>query len=195
MRFSSTPRLSSAIAACLLALGASGCQKQAGDSAVAATASSAPAGEGACRLLDTAEVSAALSAAKRGVAEHSREQYGITACQWQTDRGRFVAQYWKSTGGTAKTEASGLMVGVLDPRKAGAQGAVRYENVDGVGDQAVAAIESEDAQRGVLNDIALLVAQRGDVILVLMAPELVRDERDRALASLKALAQSAVKRL
>jgi hypothetical protein len=195
MRFISTPQLACTLATCLIALGTVGCQQKAGDNAASGTAAAAPAGGGACRLLDTSEVSAAVSDAKRGEVDKSREQYGISACVWSTERGTFVAQYWTSAGVSAKNEASGLMLGVLDPLKGSARNNVRYEEIAGVGDQAVAVVESQDAQRGVLNDFAMLVAQRGDVILVLLAPELARSDRDRALASLKALAESAVKRL
>jgi hypothetical protein len=176
----------------LLALGIAACgDKKSAD----ASAASGPAGEGACRLLSTSEVSSALSKSEPGVAEHTREQYGITACEWSTERGRFVAQYWKAENPSAKQEASGLMLGVVDPLKGSAAANVRYEDVQGVGEQAVAVIETADEGRGILSDMAMLVAQKGNVILVLIAPELTRVDRPKALQALQALGKSASEKL
>lgn len=176
----------------LLALAIAACgDKKSGDASVA----SSPAGEGACRLLSTSEVSSALSKSEPGVAEHTREQYGITACEWSTEQGRFVAQYWKAENPSAKQEASGLMLGVVDPLKGSAAAKVRYEDVQGVGEQAVAAIETADEGRGILSDMAMLVAQKGNVILVLIAPELTRVDRPKALQALKVLGKSASEKL
>jgi hypothetical protein len=155
-----------------------------------------PAAEGACRLLTSKEVDAVFAGAKKGEVDNSRQQYGISACIWSTERGTFVAQFWTSTGTHAKDEAQGLMLGALDPLKGqAARNNVRYEDVQGVGEAAVAVLETQDDQRGVLNDFAMLVAQRGNHILVLIAPELARRERGRALTQLQALGQSAANRL
>jgi hypothetical protein len=182
------------LAASLVAIAIAGCQQRevGGGPQVGSAAAST---DGACRLLETAQVSAALSGAKRGEADNSRQQYGISACEWSTGRGRFAAQYWKSEHPSAKDEASGLMVGDLDPLKGGARANVRYQAVEGVGEQAVAVVESKDAQRGILDDVAMLVVQRGNVILVLIAPELARSDRNAALRLLTALGQSAAARL
>jgi len=175
------------------------CQKQAGEASAATApvgAKSAAASGGACRLLESSEVRAVFAGAKNGEPDDSRKQYGITACTWSTPRGTLVAQFWASQNSSAKDEASGLIQGVLDPLKgAAARNNVRYENVPGVGEQAVVVIETQDAQRGVLSDFAMLVAQRGDQILVLIAPELARSERSKALEGLQALGKSAVRRL
>jgi hypothetical protein len=147
-------------------------------------------------LLTFTEVDAVFAGAKKGEVDNSRQQYGISACIWSTERGTFVAQFWTSTGTTAKDEARGLMLGSLDPLKGqAARNNVRYEDVQGVGEQAVAVLETQDDQRGVLSDFAMLVAQRGDHILVLIAPELARGERRKALTQLQALGKSASDRL
>ena len=200
MRSRSTFRWQPLIACTALAVAVAGCEKQGADVASEMTASAgatSPAAEGACRLLTSSEVDAVFAGAKKGEVDNSRQQYGISACIWSTERGTFVAQFWTSTGGTtAKDEARGLMLGALDPLKGqAARNNVRYEAVQGVGEQAVAVLETQDDQRGVLNDFAMLVAQRGDHILVLIAPELARSERGKALTQLQALGQSAANRL
>lgn len=187
------------VGALVVAWALSGCQKQAGEASAATAATetkSAAASGGACRLLESSEVRAVFAGAKTGEADESRKQYGITACTWSTPRGTLVVQFWASENSSAKDEARGLIQGVLDPLKGdAARNNVRYENVSGVGEQAVAVIETKDAQRGVLTDFAMLVAQRGDRILVLIAPELARSERTKALEGLQALGKSAVSRL
>jgi hypothetical protein len=184
---------------CALALMLAGlfaCQQSSGDNATAAPAAGETAlGGDACRLLTTSEVNAVLPGAKRGKVDKSREQYGISACIWETERTRLVVQYWKSEGGSASEEASGLTLGVVDPLKPGVAKNVRYENVSGVGEQAVAVVETADAQRGILTDVAMLVAQSGDQILVVFASGLARAERDTAIAGLKTLGGKSVKRL
>jgi hypothetical protein len=196
VRFRAAGALSGVLLATLVL---SGCQKQAGETSSSSArvgAKSAAASGDACHLLDSSEVRAVFAGAKNGETDDSRKQYGITACTWSTPRGTFVIQFWESEGSSARDEASGLVEGVLDPLKgAAARNNVRYENVPGVGEQAVAVVETQDAQRGVLNDFAMLVARNGNHILVLIAPQLARSERTKALEGLQALGKSAVSRL
>ena len=91
----------------------------------------AAAGDEVCGLLKASEVTAVFPSAKAGQPDASRRKYGITACLWRTDHGTFMAQTWKSEGGSARDEASGLMLGVLDPLKPGGQKNVRYETIKG----------------------------------------------------------------
>jgi len=162
--------------------------------AALATASAATP-EGTCRLLTTAEVSAALSGSKSGKANNSRREYGITTCEWDTGRGRFAAQTWKAQGNSAKQEAEGLMLGNLDPLKRAAQSHVRYEDVTGIGEQAVAVIEPKDTKHGILSDAAMLVIRRDQEFLVLIVPDLAREDRQAALQTLRTLGHSAASRL
>jgi hypothetical protein len=147
-----------------------------------------------CALLKVVEVASVLPGAKGGVVNNTREKYGITACEWDTAANRFVLQFWKNVGSSAKEEAQGLMSGVLDPLQPAAKNSVRYETITGIGQSAIAVVEKGDAARGMLNDFALLVVQHGDQIVILMAPELARVDRAKALAGLKSLGQSAVAR-
>jgi hypothetical protein len=180
-----------------LAVAVVGCSNPGSDATAQATAvDAAPDAAGACRLLTSSEVGAVFAGAERGEVDESRKEYGISACTWSTAGGTFVAQFWSFGGASAQEEAQGLIAGVLDPLKGeAARKQVRYEDMPGVGEQAVAVIEAEDAQRGVLNDFAMLVSRRGDRILVLIAPQLARSDRAKALKDLQALGKSAAGRL
>jgi hypothetical protein len=148
-----------------------------------------------CSLLTTGEVAAVIPGAKSPKRDKSREQYGISACIWDTPGGRLVVQTWKSEPNAVENEARGLSAGFVDPLNAGAKNNVRFEKIDGVGEQALAVVEVEDAKRGILNDVAMLVGQRGDQVLVLLSNDLARAERSSALTGLKKLGANAAKRL
>ena len=192
-------RLSLSVVCAALVILLWGCQKQGGEASAATASAQTSAGiapSGACRLLQPAELQAIFAGAKNGEVDDSRKQYGISACTWSTPRGSVVAQFWESDGSSAKAEASGIVLGVLDPLKGeSVRNNVRYEAIHDVGEQAVAVVETADAARGVISDCALLVAQRGKHILVIIAPGLARAERTKALESLQALGKSAVSRL
>ena len=158
-------------------------------------ADNAAAGTGACHLLTNAEVAAAFPGAKPGVPETAREKYGILGCEWSTPSGRVAAQFWKNESPTtARAEAEGLMLGVLDPLKRAGAKAVRYETLQGVGDSAVVAIAKSDAAAGVLTDLAIAVVVAGGRTITIFAPQLVSAEPAKAIATLTALARSAAKR-
>lgn len=154
----------------------------------------AAAGNGACHLLINAEVAAAFPGAKPGVPETAREKYGILGCEWQTTRGRVAAQFWKNESPTtARAEAEGMMLGVLDPLKRSAAKAVRYETLQGVGDNAVIAIAKQDAATGVLSDLAAVFVVANGRTITIFAPQLSSDPA-KAITTLTALARSAAKR-
>jgi hypothetical protein len=167
-----------------------GCQALAGCEAAT------PAVTGPCALLTQSEVKAAFAGAGAGQPDASRQKYGIAACQWPTQQGHFIAQVWKSEEASALTEARSLMLGFLDPMKSNPDANVRYETIAGVGQQAVAVVETKDVQRGVMIDVSLLVTLKGDQTLVLLAPpDFARRDRAAALTTLKSLAKTAVSRL
>lgn len=158
-------------------------------------ASQAPSGS-ACALLTTAEVASALPGAGDGENDDSRQEYGIAACEWATPHGLLFAQRWTLTGSSARQEASGLALGVLDPMKGAAlRSTLRFETAAGIGDDAVIVIEAKDEARGVLEDIATLVARRGDQWVILGAPDLAQGDRAAAIATLTALGRNAAGRL
>ena len=195
MQSRSLSPLARLVGCAVIAAAGAGCQQGSDSPQLAAAHAAAPSGS-PCRLLQMGEVESVFSGAKDGEVDNSRQQYGISACIWPTARNRFAAQYWSSVGASARDEASGLMLAAIDPLKGpSARNNIRYEEIAGVGEEAVAIVEPKDESRGVLDDVAVLVARRGDHILVLTAPELVRSERTQALRELQALGKSAVERL
>ena len=153
------------------------------------------AGNDACRLLSDADVRAVFPGAGPGVPETTREQYGIRACVWETRAGRFALQRWTAKPGSVDDEIRGMALGVLDPRKPAAAASVRYETLSGIGDQAMAMVEAQNATTGILADAALLMTLRGDQLIELQSSELGRGDRAAALKSLSTLARAAVARL
>lgn len=194
------------LAACVasIAIAACGQSPSSGDSAPAAAApvaasvvktNTAVEPDSPCRLLTDAEVRAVFPGAKAGQPERSREEYGIKACQWPVESGRFLAEVWKAKNGTAENEIHGLAAGFVDPTNAAAANDVRYQPIAGVGEQAFAVVETRDAQRGILDDIAMLVARKNGRILVLLSDELAHRDRATAMQALTALGRESANRL
>lgn len=148
-----------------------------------------------CRLLTAAEVKAVFPSAHAGEPERTREKYGISACVWSGDFGRAALQTWKAEGRTADAEARGMVSGFIDPLSSSAAGNIHYETLTGVGEQAVAVLEKQDAQRGILTDVAMLVVRKNDQILMLLCDDLAQRDRSQALAALKSLGGAAADRL
>ena len=207
-------RLATCVLACLLGPVMGACSKSSPGSAALAANPTAPASplnmpareagsppaastepDSPCRLLTDAEVRVVFPGAKAGQPERSREEYGIKACQWSADGGRFVAEVWKAKGGTADNEIHGLAEGFIDPTDPAAANNVRYESIAGVGDQAFAVIETQDNKRGILSDAALLVARKDNRILVLLSDDLAHRDRAAALRALTTLGSASTGRL
>jgi hypothetical protein len=74
---------------------------------------------------------------------------------------------------------------------------VRYETVAGVGlgNEAVAIVEPQDAKRGIVTEAAMLSMHRGQRTLWLTSPALPARDRTAALKTLEALGRIAAKRL
>jgi hypothetical protein len=147
-----------------------------------------------CRLLTDAEVRAVFPGAKSGVPERSREEYGIKACEWDMDTDRFVVQRWAAKG-SVDNEIRGLASGFVEPFNSAAGNNVRYETIAGVGEQAMAVVETQDQKRGILSDAALLVAKRGNEILELQSQQLPHRTRADALQALTTLGREASARM
>ncbi len=148
-----------------------------------------------CRLLSDTEVRKVFAGASPGERETTREQYGISACAWQTPASRFLLQSWAAKDASAEDEIRGLAAGFVDPLNRAAADNVRFEAITGIGEQAFAVVETQDAKRGILNDTAMLVARQDGRILVLMSDELTRSDRAHALAALRSLGRNAIGRL
>jgi hypothetical protein len=74
---------------------------------------------------------------------------------------------------------------------------VRYEVLKGVGlgNEAVALVETVDAKRGIVSEGAMLAMHRGERTLFLTSPALPARNRDAALKTLEILGKIAAKRL
>ena len=150
------------------------------------------AAEGLCQLLTLGEVAAVFPGAEAGVVTEVRAE-GVTSCIWAIPAGRFVLQSWPAKDPVAE-EIRGAIYPSLDPSKQTA-GVVRYEPVTGVGDEALAVVEQKDEARGIVSDTAILVAKRGDKILLVIADDLARRDHAEALAALQSLGSSAAGRM
>ena len=145
-----------------------------------------------CALLTDAEVRKVFPDAKAGERDRSTDEFGIASCVWKHPGGRFALQVQTSEPGTVKNEIEGLAGGATDM---GADRNLRYETLSDVGDQAMAVVERADEARGILQDIAVLIAQRGDLQVNLMSSDLASRERAEALQTLAKLGRAAVQRL
>lgn len=198
------------LAACIAALSITACGQSptSGNAAAASAAGSnppvaAPAGDASaglepdspCRLLTTVEVAAVFPGTRAGQPERSREEYGIKACEWSPDSGRFLAEVWKAKDSTADNEIRGMAEGFIDPTHQGAANNVRYAPIAGVGEQAFAVVETQDTKRGILNDIGMLVARKNGRILVLLSDDIAHRDRTAALQALTTLGRAAAARL
>lgn len=194
------------LGAAILAVIVGGCGKSPDKPAAAAAADTAsdaplPTGTGgkvasACALLTRGELDDVVGGVGDPEPDDTKQQYDIAACEFPTDKNRVFLQRWKLEGSSAKEEASGLLLGALDPLKGKElRDSVKIEPLPGVGEDAVAVIERKDEARGVLDDIATLVARRGDQWVVLLVPELAAGDRAKAIEALTSLGKTAAGRL
>lgn len=148
-----------------------------------------------CKLLTDAEVRAVFPDAKAARLDLGKEKYGIFTCVWDHAGGRFFAQQRTGDLESFAVEGRGLIDGFIDPLKPGAAKVVRFENVKGVGDRAMAVVERRDPARGILNDIAQLVTQRANRQVILFSSQLPQRDRAAALKALEELGRAAAQRL
>ena len=149
----------------------------------------------ACKLLTDAEVRVVFPNAKPAKRDTSVDKYGIASCIWEHPGGRFAVQLMKAAA-KIDDEMRGRLSGNLDPLKPrGANDAVRIVTVSDVGDAARAFVEPTDQKRGVVQGVAMLIAQRSGNQIILMSDQLPERERGAALKALEDLGRAAVKRL
>ena len=148
-----------------------------------------------CSLLTVSEISSVVAGVKPALRDETREKYGISACEWKTARGRIGLETYKGPPNAVENDIRGLAEGFVDPLRPGVKNNIRFEKIDGVGEKAMAVVETEDQTRGILTTVAMLVTQRGDTVLIVGSDELARMDRAKALAGLQKLGAAAVKRL
>ncbi len=158
-----------------------------------------------CNLLTLAEVRAALPAADRAEPIKSPDGLGggdpnaKTDCEWRSGPKGIVelgVRRWATDGSSAMEELKGLGIGFADPMRPDAEGALRFEALRGIGDEAAVLAEQADAARGIVTSGALLVFKKGDQI-VMLGISLRSGAVDRAgvIARLSTLGRAAAKRL
>ncbi len=149
-----------------------------------------------CSLLTDAEVRKAFPGAAAGKREHGLDEHGIRTCLWDTPTDRFVVQTFAAKSGSVEDELRGRMLGSLDPLMVGAADQVRYETIEGIGDQTMLVVEKADPQRGILADTAVLVTQhRGRKAVLFTGSSLAGGDRASALEVLETLGRSTTERL
>ena len=168
-----------------------------GGGAVAQAPKKVPSGD-PCTVVPLADVQKAFPGAKPGARSSRLEKEGLTECEWKDGSGVvvFVVQEFYGND-TAMQEAQGMAFGFVDGSKPGAAGSLRYEILTtvGLGNDAVAFVESRDDKRGIRSGGAMLALHRGGRSLFLTSPVLQTRDRAAALKSLETLGRIAAKRL
>jgi hypothetical protein len=145
-----------------------------------------------CTTVALPDVQKAFPGAKPGIRSTRVEKYGLTECAWNDGGGQLVLSIQEFYGSdSAMNEAKGAAMGF------GAAGNVKYEILTavGLGNEAVAFVETRDGKRGIVSDGAMLVLHRGQRTLFLASPKLQERDRAAALKSLEELGRVAAKRL
>ncbi len=150
-----------------------------------------------CALLTDSEVRKFFPDAKPAARDTRFEQAGgdIASCEWATPGGGFTASLTRNSQPLPKEirEWSMLMVNPMgDQPRAGDK--IRYEQVAGIGDAAMAVLEAPNAILPRTPGIAFLIARRGDRELILASQELPRRDRAAALKALTELGRAAMAR-
>jgi len=164
--------------------------------AVAQTPSKLPSGD-PCTVVPLSDVQKAFPGAKPGERSTRKEKYGVTECNWKDGSGVVVFGVQEFFGSdSAMDETKGFVLAMVEGNSANARN-VRYEILTGVGlgNEAVAFVETRDDKRGIVSEGAMLVLHRGQRTLWLTSPTLPQRDRAAALKTFEALGRIAAKRL
>lgn len=149
-----------------------------------------------CALLIDDEVGKAFPGAASGKRNRSLDGHGILTCMWETPTDRFVVQVFDAKSGSVEEELRSRMSGSIDPTTAGAGSHIRYETIDGIGDEAALVLEKADPESGILADTAVIVTQRGHRRAVLFTgSSLAAGDRAAGINTLETLARHVAERL
>jgi hypothetical protein len=168
----------------------------AGDVGYAAESTKVPPGD-PCTVVSLPYVQKAFPGAKPGVRDRRIEKYGITECVWKDGSDVVVFGVQEFYGSDpAVDEVRSIGQSLVGGNMANVR-SVRFEILKGVGlgNDAVAIVESTDAKRGIVSPGAMLALHRGERTLMLSSPALPARDRAAALKTLEALGRIAAKRL
>lgn len=166
-----------------------------GRTAAPDSAASLPPAEGPCSLLALVDVQRAFPGSEPGRLDRRQEQSGSMTCVWVYPTGRFSIIAGNEAPQPAIEEARGWTLMFRDPLKPDAERHVRYERVEGAGDEAIAVVEPADASKGFIEDGALLVIRKGNRQITMMSTDLARRGRLEAMRTLAALGAAVANRL
>ena len=118
------------------------------------------------------------------------------AGSWKDSKGVLVVAVQESfSSGSAREDVEGMAIGFTDPLNPQARNGVRFEQFNGLGNDAAGFVERADAARGILSDGAMLSIRRGEHTIWVMSNQLSRRDRTAALKTLQELGQAAARRL
>lgn len=154
----------------------------------------------ACRLLTLSDVQNVAPDAAVARPNNALIEQSIYGCGWYPASGKVPSvevSLWKIDGAddTPMGNAKTLAMGFADPLRSEAQAAVRLEQVDGVGDEAVAIVEKTDAAKGIITTGAILTLRKNGQIATVTSSDLGSHERTAALGELATLGRAIAKRL
>ena len=147
-----------------------------------------------CALVTDSEVRAIFPDARSGKRDHRLDQYKIASCMWDAPTGTLIAQIFEAKG-LVIDELRNRVSASVDPIKPGAGKDIRYEKVEGVGDDTMLAAEKADDAQGILADTAVIVTKHGTRLGVLFSNALVNGDRAATVKALQSLGRSAASRL
>lgn len=165
-------------------------------SAVAQAPKKLPSGD-PCTVVPLSDVQKAFPGAKPGVRSTRVEKYGLTECEWKDGGGVVVFAVQEFYGrDTAMVETQSFGMAMVEFKAANARN-LRYEVLTGVGlgNEAVAFVETSDAKRGIVSQGAMLALRHGERTLFLTSPVLPERDRAAALKTFEVLGRIAAKRL
>ena len=154
----------------------------------------APAGKGPCALLTNDEVRRIFPDAKNGAPKGDLEKHGILRCVWDFPGGMLLVISGEEDQSPAE-EAREWASTFLDPLNGKAISRVRFENIAGVGDAAVAVVERADQTKGFMQDGSYIVVRRGKHQVLITPSRMPNRERPAALAALTELGKAVAGRL
>ena len=147
-----------------------------------------------CALLTVDEVRRVFPDAQAGKPDRRNEQHGTFACEWAHKSGRLMIIAGEEHQSPAE-EARSWVDSFADPLNSGAVGKVRFETITGVGDAAVAVVETADNARGFMQDSAYIVVRRGKQQVMVSSTDVAKRGRPAALAVLTELGRAVAARL
>jgi hypothetical protein len=155
---------------------------------------------GACDLLRMADIQRVLPEARAGQRNDDLAEQGVAKCEWPSTSGKWnelELGTWTQDGSddTPIESARDALMGLADSLRSDAKASIRIETLSGVGDEAVAIVETPDAGKGILSHAAWLTLRKGKRLVTIASSDIARRERALALRQLSELGAAAADNL